>query len=61
MQVLEADNYQNMICLFAKLYQINRASILKHITLTCQNCIDNITKGLVHGKHCINRIICNQI
>ena len=28
--------------LYTKLYQINRASVLKHITLTSQNCKDSI-------------------
>ena len=35
-----------------KLYQINRASVLKHITLTSQNNIENIANGFVHGKYC---------
>ena len=39
--------------LYSKLYQINRASVLKHITLTSQNCIENIGNGFVHGKYII--------
>ena len=38
----------NILGLYPKLYQINRASVLKHITLTIQNCIDNIGNGFVH-------------
>ena len=35
---------------------MNRASVLKHINLTSQNCIDNIGNGFVHEKYI--EIIC---
>ena len=31
--------------------QISRASVLKHITFTIQNCIDSVINGFVHGKY----------
>ena len=40
-----------MIGLHTTLYQINRVSVLKHITLTSQNCIDNTGNGFAHGKY----------
>ena len=41
-------NLFNMLGLYLKFYQINRASVLKHVTLAIQNCIDNIGNGFVH-------------
>ena len=51
--VIEAENLQNITWIYAKLYYINRTSILKHITLTSQNCIDKIANGFVHEKYII--------
>ena len=51
--MIEAVKLQDIICFYTKLYQINRASVLKHITLTSQNCIDNMRNGFVHGKYII--------
>ena len=42
-----------MIDLSIRLYQINRYSVLKQITLTSQNCIDKIGNGFVHRKYTI--------
>ena len=46
-------SFVKILGLYPKLYQINRASALKHITLTSQNFIDNTGNGFVHGKYII--------
>ena len=51
MEVIEAFNLSIIIGLYSKLYQNNRASVLKHITLSNKNYIDNIGNGL-----CIDNI-----
>ena len=53
MEVIEAYILSNIIGLYSILYQINRASVLKHITLTIQNYIDHIGNGFVHRKYII--------
>ena len=50
---MDASNALN-IHLYTKLYQIDMASILKHIALTSQNNIDNVANGFVHGKYIIS-------
>ena len=40
--MIETVNLFQTLRLYPKLYHINRASVLKHITLASQNCINNI-------------------
>ena len=51
--MIKTVNLFKILGLYPKLYQINRASVLKHITLTSQNCIDNIRNGFVHRNYII--------
>ena len=51
--VIQAVYWQNITVIYKKLYQINRAPILKHISLTSQNSKGDIANGFVHGKYII--------
>ena len=50
---IQAVYWQNITVIYTKLYQINRASILKHNSLTSQNSKGYIANGFVHGKYII--------
>ena len=53
MLVMQAVYWSTITVLHTKLSQINRASILLHITLTSPNSIGNTANCVVHGKHII--------